>query len=82
MIIHLTYLTDRLNTRLFLCPCVNLAVPVNHLKMEPNHLLSDELSYELLLRGITPVGTVIEKRALLRECFRKERAGDGVLKSE
>ncbi|KAJ8979348.1 hypothetical protein NQ317_016077 [Molorchus minor] len=41
--------------------------------MEVNRLLSDELSYELRIRGLTVHATVEEKRAALRRVFRTER---------
>ncbi|KAK4887203.1 hypothetical protein RN001_003474 [Aquatica leii] len=43
--------------------------------MEVNRLLSDELSYELQIRGMATVGTVQEKRSALRGCFRHEKNG-------
>ncbi|KAK4887215.1 hypothetical protein RN001_003486 [Aquatica leii] len=43
--------------------------------MEVNRLLSDELSYELQIRGMATVGTVQEKRSALRGCFRLEKNG-------
>lgn len=42
--------------------------------MEINRLLSEELVYELKVRGL-PVGTVAENRATLRGAFRLERDG-------
>nr|CAI5823365.1 unnamed protein product [Callosobruchus analis] len=44
--------------------------------MEVNRLLGDELSYELQIRGLPVSGTVNEKRAMLRQVFRLERAGE------
>lgn len=41
--------------------------------MEVNRLLSDELSYELSIRGITAGSNVKEKRVLLREVLQRER---------
>lgn len=43
--------------------------------MEINRLLSDELSYELLVRGGPTDGTVEEKRHHLRSYFKLERLG-------
>lgn len=45
-------------------------------KMDPHRLLSDELSYELMIRGLPTSGTVTEKRVRLRSCLRAERDGD------
>lgn len=46
--------------------------------MEVNRLLSDELTYELMIREL-PVGSTVEnKRALLRDALRMERAGEWV----
>lgn len=44
--------------------------------MEINRLLSDELSYELLVRGAVTDGTVEDKRQRLRTFMRLERSGD------
>lgn len=44
--------------------------------MEVNRLSSDELSYELLVRGATSEGTVDEKRQRLRLFFNLERKGE------
>lgn len=41
--------------------------------MDVNRLLSDELTYELLVRGCVIGDTVAEKRAALREAQRIER---------
>lgn len=43
--------------------------------MEVNRLLSDELTYELLIRGHEPSSTVAEKRALLRQALTEEQSG-------
>lgn len=43
--------------------------------MEVNRLLSDELSYELRVRGAPDDGTVCEKRQRLRELMRLEKMG-------
>nr|CAI5823597.1 unnamed protein product [Callosobruchus analis] len=43
--------------------------------MEVNRLLSDELTYELQVRGLPIGNTVAEKRLLLRESLRQERLG-------
>lgn len=43
--------------------------------MEVNRLLSDELSYELGVRGVFPEGSVAEKRQRLRGLLRLERLG-------
>lgn len=43
--------------------------------MEVNRLLSDELTYELLIRGMSRGKTVAEKRTLLREVLRNEEHG-------
>lgn len=44
--------------------------------MDVNRLLSDELSYELKIRGIELGGTVNEKRGLLRASLSKERSNE------
>lgn len=44
-------------------------------RLEPGRLLSDELSYELLIRGSSSGGSVSEKRARLRENLRLEKTG-------
>lgn len=44
--------------------------------MEVNRLLSEELSYELFIRGLPTTGTVENKRTLLRDVFRLERLGE------
>nr|CAI5858682.1 unnamed protein product [Callosobruchus analis] len=41
--------------------------------MEVNRLLGDELTYELLIRGLPIGNTVAEKRALLRDALRVEK---------
>lgn len=43
--------------------------------MEINRLLSDEITYELLIRGLPTDGTVAAKRTVLRDAFRIERTG-------
>lgn len=43
--------------------------------MDINRLLSDELSYELLIRNLPTGGTVADKRILLRNAIRMERTG-------
>lgn len=43
--------------------------------MDINRLLSDELSYEIRIRGISPDGTVAEKRKVLRDAIHQERDG-------
>lgn len=43
--------------------------------MDINRLLSDELSYELLVRNLPTQGTVADKRVLLRNAIRLERSG-------
>nr|CAI5861486.1 unnamed protein product [Callosobruchus analis] len=43
--------------------------------MEVNRLLSDELTYELQVRGLPIGNTVAEKRLLLRESLRQDRLG-------
>lgn len=43
--------------------------------MDINRLLSDELSYELLIRNLPTTGTVADKRVLLRNAIRMERSG-------
>lgn len=43
--------------------------------MDINRLLSDELSYELLIRNLPTAGTVADKRVLLRNAIRMERSG-------
>lgn len=43
--------------------------------MEVNRLLSDELTYEILVRGYPAGSTVEEKRATLRKVLRMEREG-------
>lgn len=43
--------------------------------MEVNRLLSDELAYELLIRGAVTDGTVEDKRQRLRMFMRLERLG-------
>lgn len=47
--------------------------------MKINRLLSDELSYELRIRGLDASGTVAEKRTLLRGAIRCERMGVSTL---
>lgn len=42
--------------------------------MEVNRLLSDELTYELTIRGVKLGSTVAEKRSLLREALQRERS--------
>jgi hypothetical protein len=44
--------------------------------MEVNRLLGDELAYELSIRNLPIDGTVVQKRATLREILRAERAGE------
>lgn len=44
--------------------------------MDINRLVSDELSYELKIRGIELGGTVSEKRGLLRASLSKERSSE------
>lgn len=46
------------------------------IKMDPNRLLSDELTYELMIRGVPTAGTVTEKRVKLRNCLRSEQDDD------
>ena len=41
--------------------------------MDVNRLRSDELCYELIIRGVPPGSTVAEKRSLLREALREHR---------
>lgn len=43
--------------------------------MDINRLHSDELSYELLVRNLPVTGTVADKRILLRNAMRVEKAG-------
>lgn len=43
--------------------------------MEVNRLLNDEITYELLIRGLATSGTVATKRTLLREALRLEKLG-------
>lgn len=45
-------------------------------KIDPYRLLSDELSYELMIRGIVTSGTVAEKRLRLRNRMRSEQDDD------
>lgn len=47
--------------------------------MEPNHLLSKELNYELRLRKVDPEGSVDEKRKLLRGLLSQESANRSFL---
>lgn len=42
------------------------------IKMDPNRLLSDELSYELTIRGLSTAGNVADKRIRLRNHMRTE----------
>src|SRR5437588_3189037 len=44
-------------------------------KIEMNHLSQDELSYELLYRGIADAGTVEIMRKSLRALIRAEKSG-------
>ena len=43
--------------------------------MNPERLLSEELTYELVIRGIISFGTVAEKRKLLRDALKTEIVG-------
>lgn len=43
--------------------------------MEVNRLLNDEITYELLIRGLPISGTVAIKRSVLREALRSEKMG-------
>lgn len=43
--------------------------------MEVNRLLGDEISYELVIRGLPVLKTVAENRSTLRGAFRMEREG-------
>lgn len=43
--------------------------------MEVSRLLTDELTYELHIRGLPTTGPVQEKRTLLRDALRMERLG-------
>ncbi|KAJ8957459.1 hypothetical protein NQ314_006554 [Rhamnusium bicolor] len=49
--------------------------------MDVNRLLSDELSYELSVRGAPPIGSVAEKRQRLRGLIRLEKLGNTPLNS-
>lgn len=49
--------------------------------MEINRLLSDELTYELHIRGAPFEGTVLEKRQRLRGLLKLEKLGTAVYKS-
>lgn len=49
--------------------------------MDVNRLLSDELSYELAVRGAPPTGSVAEKRQRLRGLIRLEKLGNMPLTS-
>ncbi|GLV46221.1 hypothetical protein CBL_09984 [Carabus blaptoides fortunei] len=42
------------------------------IKLDPCRLLSDELTYELVIRGVTATGNVGDKRSRLRACLRAE----------
>lgn len=44
--------------------------------MEVNRLLGDEITHELLIRGLPTSGTVATKRSLLRDALRLERTGE------
>ena len=46
--------------------------------MNPERLLTDELTYELIIRGLPACGTVPEKRKLLRDALRSENPEDEV----
>lgn len=43
--------------------------------MDPNRLLSDELTFELRMRRLPVGNTVAEKRAVLREALKEEKSG-------
>lgn len=44
-------------------------------QLDPNRLMTDELSYELLIRGASTSGLVQEKPSKLRDCLRLEKDG-------
>lgn len=50
--------------------------------MEINRLLSDELSYELVVRGASGDGTVVEKRQRLRGLLKLEKLGSPIKVSQ
>lgn len=43
--------------------------------MEVNRLLNDEITYELLIKGLATSGTVATMRMMLREALRLEKSG-------